>query len=181
MKHQPYEDWVFSQEDLDLDQRKELQVHLKLCERCNFLASTLADAEKNLFSEAMISPEFGFTSRWRARLEKRKQDSFKRQTSLLFGVLSIGAAILFIPVILYVITNVLSPGDIFTEFLQNFVDWLAVIGFTTDVIAGVIDGMADTIPLGWWLTFASALLGLFSLWIIMLLRIQPKPQAVNGS
>ncbi len=181
MKHQPYEDWVFSQEDLDLDQRKELQVHLKLCERCNFLASTLADAEKNLFSEAMISPESGFTSRWRTRLEKRKQGSFKRQTSLLFGVLSIGAAILSIPVVLYVITNVLSPGDIFTDFLQNFVDWFAVISFTSDVTAGVIDGMTDAIPLGWWLTFAFVLLGLCSLWIVMLLRIQPKPQAVNGS
>lgn len=181
MKHQPYEDWIFSQEDLDVDQAKELHVHLKLCERCNALASALADVETQFASDSLIGPASGFTSRWRERLELRKQVSFRRHTSILFGGLSVGALILFIPLLIRWFLTALSPGDLISGFVQDFVNWFAIIGFTGDVTAGVIDGMVDTIPVGWWLTFALVPIGLCSFWLFMMHRIRPRQKVVNGA
>jgi hypothetical protein len=181
MKHQPYENWIFTQEDLDMDQAKELRVHLKLCERCNALASALTDVETQFASDSLISPASGFTSRWRERLEKRKQVSHRRQTSILFGGLSVGALILFIPLLIRWFLTALSPGDLISGFVQDFVNWFAIIGFTGDVTVGVLDGMVDTIPVGWWFTFALVPVGLCSLWLFMMHRIRPKPKVVNGA
>ena len=91
MKHQPYESWIFAQEDLELDQAKELQVHLKLCDRCAQLAEALNSVETRFSSQELVSPADGFSSRWRERLDQRKRNSFRLQTSVLFGGLSIGA------------------------------------------------------------------------------------------
>jgi hypothetical protein len=181
MKHQPYEDWIFAQEVLDMDQSKELHVHLKLCERCNTLASALSDVETRLTSDELIGPAPGFTNRWRERLEKKKQVSHRRQTSVLLGGLSTGALILFVPLLIRWVLTALSPGEILSGFIQDTVNWFAIIGFTGDVTAGVIDGMVDTIPVGWWLTFALVPIALCSLWMFMMHRIRLKPIVVNGA
>jgi hypothetical protein len=152
MKHQPYESWIFTQEDLELDQAKELRIHLKLCDRCAQLE----------------------------RLEQKKRISFRRQTSILFGGLSIGAAVLFIPVLIGGVLTVFSSGNMLTNFVQEFVNWLAVINFTSDVTAGVLDGMADTIPAFWWFTLALFSIGLFVLWMFMIHRVRPKQAVRNG-
>jgi hypothetical protein len=180
MKHQPYESWIFTQEDLELDQAKELRIHLKLCDRCAQLAEALSDVETRFSSQELISPTDGFSSRWRERLEQKKRISFRRQTSILFGGLSIGAAVLFIPVLIGGVLTVFSSGNMLTNFVQEFVNWLAVINFTSDVTAGVLDGMADTIPAFWWFTLALFSIGLFVLWMFMIHRVRPKQAVRNG-
>ena len=181
MKHQPYENWIFTQEDLDLDQAKELQVHIKLCDRCAQLASALVDVETRFASQDLISPADGFSSRWQERLEQKKQVSFRRQTSVLFGGLSIGATVLFIPVLIGWVLTLTSSGSLLTNFVQDFVNWLAVISFTGDVTAGVIDGMADTIPTYWWITIALISIALFALWAFTIHRVRPKQVVRNGN
>ena len=181
MKHQPFEDWIFRREDLDMDQTKELQVHLKLCERCSTLASALNEAESQFTSAPLISPAPGFTARWREHQVTRKQISMRRQTSILFGGLSIGALVLFIPLLLGLFTTTVSPANLFSDFVQDFVNWFAIIGFTGDVTAGVLDGMVDTIPLGWWISFMFVPIGLCSIWLYMMHRIRPKSEVVNGT
>lgn len=176
MNHQPYENWLFSQEELEVDQLKELKVHLHLCEQCDALATALVEAEGQLCSGNLIAPAPGFTNRWRERIEQRRHVSQKRHTSLLFGAFSTGALILFLPLVVRWFLTALSPGDIVTRMMAEVVDWVVVFGFTSDVTTAVIDGMVDTIPTVWWFTFAFVLFGLISLWFVMMHRIQLKPQ-----
>jgi hypothetical protein len=177
MNHQPYETWLFSQEELEVEQLKELKVHLHLCEPCDALATALAEAEGQLCSGNLIAPAPGFTNRWRERIEQRKHVSQKRHTSLLFGAFSTGALILFLPLVVRWFLTALSPGDIVTRAMAEVVDWVAVFGFTSDVTTAVIDGMVDTIPMEWWFTLAFVLFSLISLWMVMMHRIQLRPQA----
>ena len=177
MNHQPYENWLFSQEELEVDQLKELKVHLHLCEQCDVLATALAEVEEQLSSGKLIAPATGFTNRWRERIEQRKHSSQRRHTSLLFGAFSTGALILFLPLAVRWFLMALSPGDIVTRMMEQVVDWFAVFGFTSDVTTAVIDGMVDTFPTEWWFTFALVLFSLISLWFVMMHRIQLRPQA----
>jgi len=177
MNHQPYETWLFSQEELEVEQLKELKVHLHLCEQCDALATAFAEAEGQLCSGDLIAPAPGFTNRWRERIQQRKHVSQKRHTSLLFGAFSAGALILFLPLIVRWFLIALSPGDIVIRVMAEVVDWVAVFGFTSDVTTAVLDGMIDTIPMEWWFTFAFVLFSLISLWIVMMHRIQLRPHA----
>jgi hypothetical protein len=181
MKHQPYENWIFTQEDLDSDQAKELQVHLKLCDRCAQLAGALSDVEMSFASQELISPADGFSSRWQERLEQKRRVYFRRQTSVLLGGLSIGSAVLFVPVLIGGLLTVFTSGSILTNFVQEFVNWLAVISFTGDITAGVLDGMADTIPAFWWFALALFSIGIFALWVFMIHRVRPKQVVRNGT
>lgn len=180
MKHQPYEEWIFKQEDLDSDQAKELQVHLKLCDRCSELAVALSEVETQLASQAIIHPKDGFTTRWQERLERRKHVSFKRQTSVLFGGLSLGAAVLSVPVLIGLVVTLASSGNILSNFIQEFVEWFALISFTGGVTAGVIDGMVDTIPFYWWISLVFVVIGLFALWFFIINWIHRGQMVKNG-
>jgi hypothetical protein len=180
MNHQPYEKWIFEKEELDLEQAKRLQIHLKLCDRCDSLASALAHVDTQFESTELVSPDPGFTDRWFTRLQIRRQKSQQRQNAVLLSSLSLGTLVLAVPLVIRFFLAATSPGNVVSGFIQDFVNWMAIIGFTGDVTAGVLDGMVDTIPLVWWFSAVIVLIGLCSTWIVVMHRVRPRAKALNG-
>ena len=74
MNHQPFEDWLLSDEPLDQEQETSLRQHLTDCLKCTTLSQVWQSVEQELARTPQISPAPGFTERWQARLaEKRAQ------------------------------------------------------------------------------------------------------------
>lgn len=180
MNHQPYEGWIFEQDDLDLEQAKQLQIHLKLCDRCGSLASALAQVETQFEPATLVSPDIGFTNRWYTRLHERRQVTQRRQNAILLSSLSVGTLVLAIPLLIRFFLAAISPGNVVSGFIQDFVNWMAIVGFTGDVTAGVLDGMVDTIPLVWWFSAVVVLVGLCSMWLVVMHRIRPRAKLLNS-
>lgn len=98
MNHHQYADWLLvGEQELSLEQSRELHAHLEQCEQCRTLASALIKMESAIKEADLASPAPGFADRWQIRLEESKQHLYRRQI-LLTLVLLFGGLILLIGV-----------------------------------------------------------------------------------
>ena len=76
MNHQPFRDWLLSEEKLSAQQSHGLQEHLQSCDSCKQIEAAWMEVESTFHKIPQVSPEPGFTTRWQAHLadyQLRKQ------------------------------------------------------------------------------------------------------------
>jgi predicted anti-sigma-YlaC factor YlaD len=95
MSHQPYETWIFSEDPISLDQRDQLQNHMKQCEQCQNLYNAISHVDTLFISSTVIKPAQGFTQRWYGRLEQKRQQALHRRLWLIPAGLLGTAGIIF--------------------------------------------------------------------------------------
>jgi hypothetical protein len=173
MKHQPFETWVFIQDELDTDQKSQLLTHLQGCEACESLSASLFQLEKEVMNSTMLTPQRGFTNRWRVRLSEQQQRRKHRHTSILFGGLTLTASVLFIPFALRALLLVLSPENVLFSTVETAVEWWSWIGFTGDVVTAFVSSILETFPPAWWVISSLILMILGVIWFISMNRFSP--------
>ncbi len=67
MSHDPYDEWLLTDEELTEEQRQELDAHLETCEECRQIASAWQAVETRLLSVPEAVPDPGFTQRWQVQ------------------------------------------------------------------------------------------------------------------
>ena len=80
MNHQPFEVWLLEDRQLSIEQKRELDTHLRSCLHCTALAET----GMALRTPRMASPAAGFTARFQKRLEAQRVAERRRR---LWGVI----------------------------------------------------------------------------------------------
>jgi hypothetical protein len=94
--HQPFEDWLLSEQALAAEQDVALKVHLETCEQCSQLSTAWREVRHEISSASTVSPLPGFTARFRANLEAQRARREYAQTLLFLSVCMLGAALLLI-------------------------------------------------------------------------------------
>ncbi len=84
MNHQPFETWIFAQEDLNEADRLALQQHLEACQACRSLQEKWESLHEELQAPAMLAPRAGFTRRWKAGLAEKRLREQRRQAWKVF-------------------------------------------------------------------------------------------------
>ena len=174
MKHQPFEEWLLNETPLTPDQKRELDLHVRLCVHC----SALLETGMVLRSVKMVAPADGFTSRFQVRLAERRLVERRRR---------ILGAILFLigglSVLLWLagpsVLAFLSSPDV---WIAGFVEW-GIFFMTTlqamtqagEVLLHVIPGF---VPPFAWLILVSGLAGISLLWSVSIWRFTRVPQGV---
>ena len=73
MNHQPFENWLLSEDTLSPENASALRGHLETCDHCRELQAAWTDVS-NLFQDVPdIEPAPGFVNRWQTRLEVERQ------------------------------------------------------------------------------------------------------------
>jgi hypothetical protein len=87
MSHQPYETWLFDETELSREQAQALQAHLHECQQCRGLEKSWKTLDGKIQATPMVSPQPGFSQRWRASLAERRARQQMLQVTLyrLFG------------------------------------------------------------------------------------------------
>jgi len=166
MKHQPFESWILMQDELDTTQQVELEQHLVECEQCRVLSDSWLAFEGQLAEAEILQPADGFTKRWQMRFGEQQLGRHKKQTSILFGLLSAGAAIVFLPLVLQIILLMLSPEDLLFELVRDVNDWFGWVGFVGGMASTIVESLVETIPPLAWLAFILIISLLSSIWLI---------------
>jgi cation transport ATPase len=68
MNHQPFRDWLLSDEQLSEREQQALQSHLSTCEACSQIESAWKEIELEIKRSPQVTPAPGFTDRWQANL-----------------------------------------------------------------------------------------------------------------
>ena len=176
MNHQPFEEWLLEDKNLNSAEKRELDLHLRTCSRC----TSLAEVELELRSAPVTAPAAGFTLRFQQRLAAQKVAERRRR---LWGT------------IVLVVSGVGLLGWILAPFLFAFlsapVEWVtAGIGYLlflltslqalTEVIAVLLRMATDFIPPYVLMVIVSALAGLGLLWTISIWQFSRTPQGVTA-
>ena len=171
MNHQPYEDWLFYEphhleDQLTAQEYSDYQSHLEDCQSCRSLSVALREAENELRAAPIISPEPGFSHRWLGMLERNREQSQKKQTTLLLLVTISGAAVL-LGLLTYTMWPWISNPNVFIwTYLYRFTKMYSYVNVIQDITGVLFNATTSLVPISWWIFMVGIICELGVLWIV---------------
>ncbi len=97
MNHQPFENWLLSEEPLSQEQSRALREHLDGCEKCRQIEPAWNGVQALIHAVPEIAPAPGFTLRGQARLAEQRRTRQQKQTwAFLAGTSAIALGLLMV-------------------------------------------------------------------------------------
>jgi predicted anti-sigma-YlaC factor YlaD len=174
MNHQPFKNWMFSDEPLTPEQIKVLDAHLATCESCRSLSNAWVEVRTVLHSSQTIQPAINFAERWQARLVEQSENLTyrKQRQSWWFFFIAAGLAFLFLVVLTaQVISSFDSPTAIFLSGLYLFTEAIESITTLQGLVSVLLNTLITVVPPAWWIFMMLLLCGLITIWLASLRRI----------
>lgn len=170
MCHQPFETWLLEGKDITDEERKMLQSHLDECAQCSKLHQSWQSVRSKMETSQMISPEPGFTSRWKDNLayklqEQQMQQVFKlRRFFLYLGTANVLTMILLGSFIL--ISG--SPVNWLVSTLKQLLDLTIWLGQVQHFVISLIQALPPILPITFWVILTTGLSTLALIWVVSL-------------
>ena len=143
MNHQPFRDWLLSEENLTAEQNQQMHEHLLSCESCRQTNAAWLEVETAFRKSPQVIPAPGFTNRWQENLFKYKETKQKRIGWITIGFVGIITIIILGLLISQGLTLIQTPGPYLAEWLTRIFNLIAV--FLT--LQGMFHSFSGTIPL----------------------------------
>lgn len=99
MNHQPFELWLLEPDDLEPEQRQELEDHLKNCSVCRQTQSGINRLNAMITQIEPATPAPGFTARFQASLEMRRKKQHQKQVRR--ALLVLGSMLMLISLVIF--------------------------------------------------------------------------------
>jgi predicted anti-sigma-YlaC factor YlaD len=165
MSHPRFETMLFERTDLKGSDRLALEQHLQECKSCQRLASNWSAIESRFRKAPMVTPMAGFTTRFQARLVK------KRQRRREWVMIAAGLGVISILVLLMILFGsgllaLLSPGIRYLlKSLTSLMLFGGVMQIFTDFMGLLFARVVANISPGSWLTYSALFSGLAAIWL----------------
>ncbi len=175
MNHRPFEDWLLEDQQLTIEQERELRAHLQTCTSC----AAIAESNLALHSTRMVSPKAGFVSRFETRLIEHRKAARRRQIVGIIILAMAGVALLYWFVSPAINELINSPAQWFMAVVGYFLFILTSLQALSDISHVFLRLVSDFIsPLALlvilFLVSGLGLLEGFTLW-----QFFRKPQGAN--
>jgi hypothetical protein len=146
MSHQPFENWLLSEEKLDEEQEKALQTHLDECQQCQLISHSWSQVENLITTCPAPEPDPGFSLRWQQRLAFDQQKRQERRMWFLAIGLATLAMLIFLGLALVSLFSTSFSYEV-SQIFANFARTAARISHFWDVILSVIKSYPLILPL----------------------------------
>jgi hypothetical protein len=180
MNHQPFENWLLSDEDLSPLDTGALDEHLLTCEHCREIKGAWMGV-LDLFQEIPdIEPAPGFVNRWQERLEIDRQIELSvrhRWQSIIMLVL-IGNVIAALVVLLgtQFFTTFDSPLAFVLSGIYRFASTMAFINVIQNIFLTLFNTVTSIVPAGIWALLGVGLVGSGAIWVISMTSLSVLPR-----
>jgi hypothetical protein len=172
MNHQPFENWLLSEETLAPEDAQALAEHLETCDHCReFQESWLGVVD--LFQEVPeLEPAPGFVNRFQERLalEKQVEASARNRWQSMILLVLIGNIIAGLVVLLATqfLSTYQSPLAWFLSGVYRLASIVATVNVYQNILFTLIRNITSVVPAGIWATLAIGLVGSVATWVISL-------------
>ncbi|HBX69652.1 MAG TPA: hypothetical protein DEH25_09805 [Chloroflexi bacterium] len=183
MNHQPFENWLFSEEPLPENDERTLRNHLADCEQCSSLEDAWLDVANLFETVPEVDPAPGFVNRWQITLEAdrvaAKAARQRWQSWILLVLIANGAALAL------VLTGVqlFRTYGSFSEFVLSWVYRAATLVVIASGIQNVFVTLARTLPIlvptSWWVGIVITLSMSTLLWIVSMAKLTSLPRRTS--
>lgn len=110
MNHQPFREWLLSEEQLSTDQTQALQDHLHSCESCSQIEAAWLEVESEFHKIPQVKPEPGFSARWQAHLAEYQHGRQQQRGWLTIGFIALVATSLLVLLVTQLWSLLQAPG-----------------------------------------------------------------------
>ena len=173
MCHQPFETWLLEGKEITKEERNMLQSHLDECAQCSKLHQSWQSVRSKMKTSRMISPEPGFTSRWKDNLAKKMQEQQMRQVFKLrrfFLYLGTANVLTMILLVSFILING-SPVNWFVSTLNQLLDLTIWLGQAQHFVVSLIQALPPIFPITFWVILTTGLSTLALIWVVSLWKI----------
>ncbi len=180
MSHQPFEEWIFQDEDLSVEQHNMLQTHLDECSRCRRLYESWGEIQSELINPEMMAPMPGFEARWRLRNAEQVQRASKRQISWMLGVTILAAALLAVPLTMQLYAMLEAPAVVGGSVIRDILEIDLTLRLAGGLVRALLGEVSSRLAPAGWAGLGIALLGFTTAWMISLYRFVFQPVERGG-
>jgi hypothetical protein len=183
MNHQPFENWILSEDPLPEDDARALQDHLLACEQCSELDNAW-DGVASLFNDIPAAePAPGFVNRWQATLEADKAAvkamRQRWQSWILLVLIANGAAVALISMGVQLFRTYDSVADWILSWVYKVATAMVLASGFRNAFVTLFRTVPQLIPTGWWVAIA-ALLSLSTIvWIVSMSKLSSLPRRTS--
>ncbi len=183
MNHQPFETWLFAEEQLTTEEEQILQEHLAVCDQCQELSSAWSDIEKLIAESPPAEPVPGFVNRWQARLDADRQVEtlMKQRWQSWIGLILIlnVVAVTFVFLSIQLSASVGSPTDLLLNLVYRATSSIAMLNALQDIGYAIWRVVTSVVtPRGWILITSGSFLGAV-VWIVSMKKLISIPRRVK--
>jgi hypothetical protein len=126
MNHQPFREWLLSDDYLTVEQTIALKDHINTCESCRHIDSAWKELESAMQKVQQVDPASGFTTRWRIHLNDYQHHQKQRRGWMTIGFTSIIVISLLIILITQIWSLVQSPSSYLVIWLTRLVSLVTI-------------------------------------------------------
>lgn len=178
MEHQPFENWILSENPLSSSQTTDLHDHLAICSHCRLIKEGVSSVEDLFKSSTFESPSPGFTHRFEIMAAQRKEEARRLQSYFFLGWTLVVTVLVSIG---YITTLMLtsSPEEVISGLMTSTIN----MAFQFDTMLHLLKTWAQIIPLPITLAIiagsASLVVLLTSGWIISVWKVSTQGVKAN--
>lgn len=170
MNHQPYENWLLSEETLASEDAQALTEHLETCEHCRELQKAWLGVV-DLFQEVPeLEPAPGFVNRFQERLalEKQVETSARNRWQSMILLVLIGNVIAGLVVLLATqfLSTYQSPLAWFLSGIYRLASIVAAVNAFQNIFYTLFRNITSVVPAGIWAFLGIGLVGSVATWVI---------------
>jgi len=170
MKHQQYENWILMDEELNQEQQRDLNGHLKQCSQCQALYKASHQITHLFKTAPEPSPAVGFSARWLEQIEKTEK---RKNRIILFGTLgaiSLATLILLSTVGLELRSVVGNFPQMMLELVTLIANWTIFLNQISKIITPLFRVGTKLLSPVWLYIGVFGLSGITAAWTIAFYR-----------
>ena len=170
MKHQQYKTWILLDTELDQNQHRELQVHLKQCSQCQSLYQATHQIAHLFKTSPVPEPSPGFSTRWMTRIEKIENRKSRLILGITLSVISIATLLLLSSVGLQIRAGLAYFPQLMLEMITLVAKWIIFLNQLRDIVSPLFRVSMKLISPVWLYTLGFSLSGITGACIISLFK-----------
>jgi anti-sigma factor RsiW len=180
MNHQPFENWLLSEEHLSQEETEALDAHLETCRPCRELNESWQGV-LDLFQEAPdVEPMPGFTMRWQDRLtlERQMDQVVRHRWQSIIVLILIGNVIAGLVFLLSTqfLTTFDTPVSLFLTGVYRVISMVSLVNAAQNILATLFRTVTSVTPVWVWAVLGAGLVGSCVTWIISITSLSVLPR-----
>jgi hypothetical protein len=179
MNHQPFENWLLSEEPLTKEQSKALQEHLDTCETCSQIDTAWNGVQNLMRTVPEMAPVPGFSVRWQKRLAEQRRKQQQRQ-SWIFLAISGGIAFTLMAAIGVGILSIFSQPEQFLIYVvYRLTTFFIAAEATREFLSSLTKPLAGAMPFAIWIGLSGLAAMLSAMWFVLFKRLTTQRRVVQ--
>jgi len=171
MNHQPFENWLLSEEPLSDEQSKELLEHLDTCETCCQIDTGWNGVQDLFHTVPEIAPAPGFTMRWQTRLAEQRRKHQQRQSWFFLAATSGIALALLAALGLGVTGLVIEPEQVLIFVVYRLTMLLITVQAAEQFMSSALSSIAGAVPFAVLIGLSGLATMLSVLWFVLVKQL----------